>query len=201
MVYNRGLTLYVFTSSHTSQGFCTFIPELIQGLEKVYILKGAPGTGKSTFIRMIGEIMAEQGFEAEFWISAFDAVTPDGVYLPQLSRAVINGSLPESIDPYYPGVKEIMINLGDFCDPDLLEEHRQDIIALVDEILSSRQQVYKVLKEAGRVKTEIRRINAQFMNMEKLGQLTRQLTTEILENQPGEKHYFAGILTAEGFVD
>lgn len=198
---NRGLIRYVFASSHTSQGFCTFIPELIQGLERVYILKGAPGTGKSTFIRMIGEIMAELGFETEFWISAFDAVTPDGVYLPQLNRAVINGSLPESIDPRYPGVREILINLGDFCDAAELETYRQEIVVLVDEILSSREQVYKALKEAGRVKAEIRRLNAQFIDMEKLGQLTRQMSSEILENQPGEKHYFAGVLTSEGFVD
>ena len=198
---NRGLIRYVFASSHTSQGFYTFIPELIKGLGRVYILKGAPGTGKSTFIRLVGETMSEQGLEVEFWISALDAITPDGVYLPQLDIAIINGSLPESIDPRYPGVKEQLINLGEYWEPAKIEAHRVEIIDMVDQMEISQQQVYKLLKEAGRVKEEIRQINAQNLNMEKLGLVIQQLAAEILESRPGEKHYFAGALTIDGLVD
>lgn len=198
---NRGLIRYVFASSHTSQGFYTFIPELIKDLGRVYILKGAPGTGKSTFIRLVGETMSEQGLEVEFWISALDSITPDGVYLPQLDIAVINGSLPERIDPRYPGVREQLINLGEYWDPETIEAHQVEIIDLVDEIGGIQQQVYKLLKEAGRVKEEIRQINAQNLNMEKLGLVIQGLAAEILESRPGEKHYFAGALTIEGLVD
>lgn len=198
---NRGLVRYVFASSHTSQGFYTFIPELIKGLDKVIILKGAPGTGKSTFIRLVGETMLEQGLEVEFWVSALDAITPDGVYLPQLSIAVINGSLPESIDPHYAGIREQLINLGEYWDLEAIEAHRAEIINLVDQMEISQQQVYKHLKEAGRVKADIRQINAQNLSMEKLGFVTQQLASEILESRSGEKHYFAGALTIDGLVD
>lgn len=197
----RGLIRYVFTSSHTSQGFYTFIPELINGLGRVYILKGAPGSGKSTFIRLIGELMSERGFEVEFWISALDSITPDGVYIPQLDLAVINGSLPESIEPRYPGVRDQLINLGEYWDREIIQVHREEIIDLVDQMGISQQEVYSLLKEAGRVKEEIRRINSQQLNMEKLEKLIQQLGTEILENRPGEKHYFAGAVTADGLVD
>lgn len=197
----RGLIRYVFASSHSSQGFYTFIPELISGLGKVYILKGAPGTGKATFIRLVGEMMSEQGLEVEFWISALDAVTPDGVYLPQLNIAVINGSLPASIDPCYPGVREQIINLGEYWDAETIEAQGEKIVDLVDSMKMSQQQVYNLLKEAGRVKEEIRQINARHLNMEKLGQVVQQLAAEILENRPGEKHCFAGVLTADGLVD
>lgn len=197
----RGFIRYVFASSYSSQGFCTFIPELINGLGKVYILKGAPGTGKATFIRLIGEMMSEQGLEVEFWVSALDSITPDGVYLPQLDMAVINGSLPESIDPRYPGVREQIINLGEYWDAEMIEAQGEKIVDLVDLMKICQQQVYNLLKEAGRVKEEIRQINAQHLNMEKLGQVIQQLAVEILENRPGEKHYFAGALTIDGLVD
>lgn len=197
----QGLIRYVFVNSHTSQGFHTFIPELIQGIGSVYILKGAPGSGKSTFIRLAGEIMSERGFEVEFWISALDAITPDGVYIPQLDLAVINGSLPESIEPRYPGVRDQLINMGEYLDRDIVMPHRAEIIKLIDGMNTSRQEVYNLLKEAGQVKAEIRRLNSRQLNIGKLEILIQQLGTEILENRPGEKHYFSGAVTADGLVD
>lgn len=198
---NRGLIRYVFASSHTTRGYYTFIPDLIKDLERVYILKGAPGSGRSTFIRLVGEILSEQGLEVEFWISALDSITPDGVYIPQLNLAVVNGSLPASIDPRYPGVKEHLINLGEYWDQAAIEAQRQQIVELVDNIELSQQKAYDLLKELGRLKAEQRRINSRHINIEKIGQLVKQLGSEIVENRSGEKHYFAGVLTIDGWVD
>jgi hypothetical protein len=200
-VNNRGLIRYVFASSHTTQGYYTFIPELIKDLDRVYILKGAPGSGRSTFIRLVGEVMSEQGLEVEFWISALDSITPDGVYIPQLDLAIINGSLPGNIDPRYPGVKEHLINLGEYWDPAVIQAQRPQIIDLVDRIELSLQKAYCLLKELGRMKAELRQINSRYMNIEKMGQLVKQLGQEILTNRSGEKHYFAGVLTIDGLVD
>lgn len=198
---NRGLIRYVFASSHTAAGYHSFIPELIRDLEQVYILKGAPGSGRSTFIRLVGEVMSEQGLEVEFWISALDSITPDGVYIPQLELAVINGSLPTGIDPRYPGVREHLINLGGYWDQAVIDSQRQKIIELVDNIELARQNADKLLQELGRLKAEQRRINSRHMSIEKLTQLVEQLGSEIIARRSGEKHYFAGVLTIDGWVD
>jgi len=200
-VNKRGLIRYVFASSYTSQGFYTFIPQLIKALGRVYILKGAPGTGKSTFIRLVGEMMSEQGLEVEFWISALDSITPDGVYVPQLNLAVINGSLPISIEPRYPGVREQLINLGEYLDSEAIEMQGDRIVSLVDQMELCVEQVYNLIKEASRVKERIRQINAQHLNLEKMTQLTGQIAAEILANRSGEKHYFAGAFTVDGWMD
>ncbi len=198
---NRGTTRYVFTSSFTSQGFYSFIPQLVNGLEKVYILKGAPGSGKSTFIRMLGEVMSQQGYDVEFWVSSVDPVTPDGVYIPQLGAAVINGSLPEPIDPRYPGVREIIINLGEYWDRAIIQKNYREIVEQVDRIEKFQTQASNILKEASWAKEEIRKVNAAHLNIEKIEQLIQNLSAEIIENRPGEKHYFAGVITDDGLVD
>ena len=113
---NRGNTRYGFVSSFTNLGFKTFIPDLVVGIKKVFILKGAPGTGKSTFIRLVGEALSEQGYDIEYWVSSLDPVRPDGVYSPQLDTAVINGSLSIPVDPQYPQVRDIMINLSEYSE-------------------------------------------------------------------------------------
>lgn len=198
---DKGLIRYVFASSHTTEGYYTFIPELIRELERVYILKGAPGSGRSTFIRLVGEELAEQGLEVEFWISALDSITPDGVYIPRLNLAVVNGSLPVRIDPRYPGVKEHLINLGDYWDQGAIDAQRAQIIELVDRIELSQQKAHALLKELGHLRAERRRLNSQHINLEKMDQLVKRLEKEIIENRPGEKHYFAGVLTIDGLVD
>lgn len=198
---DRGITRYVFASSYTSQGFYSFIPQLVHGLHKVYILKGAPGSGKSTFIRMLGEVMSQQGYDVEFWVSSMDPITPDGVYIPQLDAAVINGSLPQPIDPSYPGVRESIINLGEYWDSAVVRQNCRAIIEQVDRIVNYRMETIKLLQEAAWVKEEIRKTNAARLNLKKIEALVQNLSIEIMEDRPGEKHYFAGVLTQDGLVD
>ncbi len=198
---NKGKIKYIFTSSHTKNGFFTFIPDLIEGLRQVYILKGPAGSGKSTLIRLLGETMCEQGYEIEFWVSAIDPLNPDGVYIPQLDAAVVNGSLPNPIDPSYPGGIGEIINLGDFIDKDVTSAKRNDIEKLIAEVAVKSKQAYYLLKQADTVKHEIKKVAAKHLNMPKIKNLIDDLAKDILEEQPREKHYFASALTADGMIN
>lgn len=196
---NRGGIRYVFTSIYTGQGFATFIPDLLEGLRKVFILKGAPGSGKSTLIRMLGQMLYEKGYDVEFWVSSLNPITPDGVYVAQLDMAVVNGSLPQAIDPRYPGRDE-MIDLGGFWDKDLIETRTQEIVERIDETFAIRKRVYHLLDEANQIRRENRNLLKDKLNAERTNLLIKQLCQEMLSCPAGEKHYFASALTAEGRV-
>lgn len=197
----KGKISYVFTSSYTRTGFYTFIPELITGLRQVFILKGPAGSGKSTLIRLLGETMSEQGYEIEFWISAIEPLTPDGLYISQLDTAIINGSLPIPIDPHYPGGMGEIINLGEFIDKASIQTNREKIDKLIGEVKNKGKKTYTLLKQAGIVRQDIKKITARHLNMEKIETMVKNLVGEILADQPREKHYFASALTAEGMVN
>jgi Mrp family chromosome partitioning ATPase len=197
----RGKVRYVLTSSHTSQGFHTFIPELLREIPKIYILKGAPGSGKSTFIRLLGESLSEQGYEVEFWISAADPVSPEGVFIPQLQAAVVNGCLAYPIDPRYPGLTGDIIYMGDYWDKLLIETHRQEIMGLSDEQEQHRHQATAALKSAAVIKETITKQVDAYLDERKMEQLTERLAQQILDSHPAEKHYFASAVTAEGMIN
>lgn len=198
---NKGKIRYAFASSNTSRGFYTFIPELVQELKKVFILKGAPGSGRATFIKLLGESMAEQGYEIEYWISSMDPVNLDGVYIPQLDAAVINGSLPEPIEPKYPGATGHIIYMGDYWDKESVEAKSKEIIVLANRVENQKSKAYNILKNAARVKDEIRALTSGYLNMEKIQELIHELAGQIIDEQPEEKHYFASAVTADGVVN
>jgi len=131
---SRGKIRYIFTSSNSGHGFCSFVPELVRNLKMTYFLKGAAGSGKSTFIRMLGESVARQGYEIEFWLSAADALNPEGVYIPRLEVAVVCGNLEKHLDPLYPGATGEIINLDDLQDKEMLRKRAAEIIGLIDRL-------------------------------------------------------------------
>lgn len=192
---------YVLTSSNTKQGFHTFIPDLIQGLRKIYILKGAAGSGKSTFIRLLGESLSEKGYEIEFWISALDPVSPDGVYIPRLGTAVINGSLPQPIDPRYPGATGHIIYLGDYRNGKDLNTKTREIIDLIDRQEEQNAKAFEVLRTASQAREEVKKVARDSLSMANIRKLIEELASELLREQPGERHYFASAVTADGMVN
>jgi hypothetical protein len=198
---SRGTIRYIFTSTNSSQGFCSYIPDLVKNLRMTYFLKGAAGSGKSTFIRLLGESLAQHGYEIEFWLSAADAVNPEGVYIPRLEVAVVCGNWEKHLDPLYPGATGRIINLDDFHDKDRLRRRASEIIELVNNLHDEKQAVYRFLKIGKTLKEEIKKPVVNRLNIEKLKHLAEDLKHQIFTPRNGEKHYFALAFTAEGLID
>ncbi|MGI6361693.1 MAG: ATPase [Bacillota bacterium] len=91
----QGKARYIFPGSNTPQGFHSFYQEVLQGLERIFILKGGPGVGKSTLIRKIGQAILDRGYDVEFWQCSSDCDSLDGVMIPALSLAVVDGTTPQ----------------------------------------------------------------------------------------------------------
>jgi len=192
---------YVFTSSHTCRGFHSFLPELAKPLQRVYILKGAPGTGKATFIRLLGESLAERGYEVDFWLSAADPLNPEGVYLPRLDTAVVNGSLGLPLEARYPGATGETIYLEEFQNRTELRLHGREIIELVDRLEAENQQAVQMMKKLAGFKEELKRDAASRLVWEKINLLTDRLEEELFKESPGERHFYASAFTAEGTIN
>jgi len=197
----RGKIRYVFTSSHTGNGFYTFIPGLLEGVRKIYVLKGAPGTGKATFIRRLGDSLLEQGYAVEFWMSAEDPVNPEGVYIAQIETAIVNGNLPVAIDPKYPGLTGSIVNLSDYLDGLDINKYGHEIMELINQVEKQTIQAGSFLQQASAIREEALQAGDERIDDKKLQQLIIRLENEILKEQSGEKHYFATSITPEGIIN
>lgn len=87
-----------FAGANSGEGFQNLFSEIID-LEKakdMIVLKGGPGVGKNTFMREIGRSMEEAGTEVEYLWCSGDPGSLDGVVLPELGCAVVDGTAPHA---------------------------------------------------------------------------------------------------------
>jgi ABC-type lipoprotein export system ATPase subunit len=83
-----------FASANSSQGFVSYFDYVLKGAEKVYIIKGGPGCGKSTFMKKIGEDLLEAGYDVDFvWCSA-DRDSLDAIVVPEMKLVMVDGTAP-----------------------------------------------------------------------------------------------------------
>ena len=100
-----------FLGANAPDGFYSLYPELID-LERaraVYILKGGPGCGKSTLMRRVGERMEQAGLETEYILCSGDPDSLDGLVLPQLGVAIVDGTAPHGTAPLGHRTKKVSI--------------------------------------------------------------------------------------------
>ena len=107
-----------FAAANTSNGFSSLFDEIFapEKFRRVYILKGGPGTGKSTLMGNIGLIAQSRGYDVEYICCSSDPDSLDGVIITELSVAILDGTSPHITDPVYPGAVERIVNLAEAFD-------------------------------------------------------------------------------------
>lgn len=95
----KGKIKHVFPGGNTPQGFFSYYDYIIPSGEatRIFVIKGGPGVGKSTFMKKIGDVMASRGYDVEFHHCSSDNNSLDGVVIPALRVAFIDGTAPHRV--------------------------------------------------------------------------------------------------------
>ncbi|NPV30394.1 MAG: ATPase [Firmicutes bacterium] len=96
----KGKVRMVFPGGNTCLGFYSFYDNIIEeDAARIFVIKGGPGVGKSTFMQRIGEEMQERGYDIEFHWCSSDNESLDAVVIPALRVALIDGTAPHVAVP------------------------------------------------------------------------------------------------------
>jgi len=120
----------------------------VQHGDRLYILKGGPGCGKSSFMKTIAKEMQRDGLEVEFIHCSGDPGSLDGIYIPARKTAYVDGTAPHVIEPQFPGVAEQYVNLGDFYDMEALAHRKTEVIELNRAYKALYQKAYACITSA-----------------------------------------------------
>lgn len=200
----------VFPGGNTSQGFYSFYDYIIdqQEANRVFVIKGGPGVGKSTFMRGIAEALLEKGYDVEYHCCSSDNGSLDGVVITDLKVALLDGTTPHIVDPKYPGVVDEIIHLGDHWNVDGLKSNRQKILTSTKELGRLFQRAYAYLAAAKIFLNEVRFYYAGTgaFNTGRFDRMVLDLVHEIFEgtvrqsDNPKVRRLFATAITPDGPV-
>lgn len=85
-----------FVGANSGEGFQNLFPQMVD-IEDTYdfmVLKGGPGVGKNTFMREVGRAMEQAGTTVEYLWCSGDPDSLDGVVMPEIRCAVVDGTSP-----------------------------------------------------------------------------------------------------------
>jgi len=165
-----------YLGANTPKGFFSYYDELnASAPSHKYIIKGGPGTGKSTFMRKFAEAALKKGEKVEHIVCSSDPSSLDGVILIDRGTSFSDGTSPHVTEPVCPGAYDEIINLGEYWRKDILKEKRAEIEKLFSDISASFKSAYRYLAAAGFAHNEMHALIADHIEHERLSRLALRI--------------------------
>lgn len=200
---------HYFVYGNTAQGFVNKLSANLQGIEKLFIIKGRPGTGKACLMPSIAAECEKSGFAPEYLHCPSAPETYDGIIVPELNLAVIDGTDLHYAKPggSVPGASidrpAQYIDADAVVDGDKLLQSAGKIAELIDGIGICHENAFLSFASALRVHDEWEKIYIANMDFQK-ADLLASYTEELLlggfrrSKAPVVKERFFGASTPNG---
>lgn len=175
-----------YLGSNTCKGFYGLYEEAIAPLDRVFLLKGGPGTGKSSLMKKVMKEGLIRGYSVECWHCSGDPNSLDGVLLKDLGVAVIDATAPHAVEPKIPVAKEVIINLLDCVRRDKIKDYRTHIEKLVNDKKECFVRAYEHLKCGFGYFTQINRLLTDNVDMGEIDLVAREYALKIAGENGGD---------------
>ena len=196
-----------FMGANSPIGFCSFFEEIYNPYKNhhPYIIKGGPGTGKSTLMKKVARKAEEMGYETELIYCSSDPHSLDGIIVKEAGISVIDGTSPHTLEPKFPGAVENIINTGAFWDKKKLAEKSDLIRSLTLENSMHHFRSARYLSAAGAINDENIRIASSFIKGEKINSfairfVSREMPAKRKKGTGKRIRRFISGITPEGVV-
>ncbi len=189
---NSTTTPRFFAASNSAEGFKNYYGDCFSEsrVDRLYIIKGGPGTGKSHFMRMVARRAAAEGYAVTEYECSSDPASLDGILLtrPNAPRmAFLDGTAPHVCEPTTPGVREEIINLGAFWDGRRLAGQGAEIRTLASRKAAAYETAYSFLRAAGELEAIADTLVAPTVKEDRL----RALAARLLRHEPAGRTFDA----------
>lgn len=142
-----------FAAANSYFGFKNYFGSVFDssGFDRIYVIKGGPGTGKSSLMKKFDSAIQKAGGKTEKILCSSDPKSLDGViaYGDEAKIALLDGTAPHERDAVIAGAVDELVNLGDGWDSRFLAVQKEKILSLTDEKKKAYERAYFYLSVAG----------------------------------------------------
>lgn len=177
--------LKYFASSNSREGFKSYFDNIYnpEKLERIYIIKGGPGTGKSSIIRKVGKTF-ENTEKCEYFLCSSDPNSLDGLIIND-KIALIDGTSPHVVEAKYAGVVEKVIDTARGVSNDIKSDEKE-IKRITQKKRKCFLSAYSCLKAYGEIRDEQFNCVAEYIDYAKIDSAVKRFFKQNVE--PSKKY-------------
>ncbi len=196
-----------FLGTNSPKGFFSYLDSLYSPEQGwfCYIIKGGPGTGKSTLMKKLASESLKQNNNVELFYCSSDPDSLDCVTIPKLKICILDGTAPHVVDPKFPGASETVINFCDFWDNVSIRKNKNEIINLTKKNAVYHQRTKRYLSACGTLYNDTAKLILECINNNKINDFVKNLCKKVLDSNysesfPNEKLRFVNAITPKGLI-
>lgn len=170
----------LFAAANSGRGFCSFYGEIFspERTERRYLIKGGPGTGKSSLMRRVAGEAESRGYGVEYYKCSSDHTSLDAILIDG-RVALIDSTAPHAIEPGIVGARDEIVDLGTFWNSASLRERVAEIETLGNEKSARYRAAYRYLEAAEALDAHSREVVAPYVKREKLRRAAERLVATL----------------------
>ncbi|MGL4740251.1 MAG: PRK06851 family protein [Sarcina sp.] len=164
-IRGSGKIFHRYLGAATPVGAVDYILNITEGLKRCFI-KGRAGTGKSTFLKRVGEFAKNNNYDIEFYHCGFDPNSLDMLVIRELNVALFDSTAPHE---YFPSFVDdtILDTYEKFCADDVDNVYSAQIKLIEGKYLDAKKEGIKYLKESNAYKKIYDEIYDKALNYDK----------------------------------
>lgn len=180
----NNISIRTFLAANSANGFVSFF-DGIREFENTYIIKGGPGTGKSSFMKKIASAAQAKDMAVEYVFCSSDPNSLDAVCIKDIPIAVADGTSPHTIEPKFPGASGGIIDVGRFWNEEKIKNFSEDVFELTQCVSCEFAGAYRWLKAAGAIYEDIEKTSESALDNVKLNNFTDNLIKRTIPKKIG----------------
>ena len=139
-----------FAGANTENGFVSGFDGIFENRKRVFYIKGAPGTGKSGFMKRVARRQLACGHAVSAFFCSSDPDSLDGIADETTGCAIFDATPPHAYDPIVPGARDELLSFADYLDAEALLPDRAAIEQLQTAISAEYKSARLCLSAAAR---------------------------------------------------
>ena len=159
-------TVKFFLGAMSEYGFTSYFNQLKNKTDslQMVILKGGPGSGKSSLMKKVAAYSESKGHNVEYFPCASDPESLDAIIDTTAGFAMMDGTSPHIEDPDIPGALHHILYTGDLWDANKLRIQKDEIEFFSDLTGEYHKGAGAYIKAAGALLGENLRVSKKYIN-------------------------------------
>lgn len=194
-----------FAGVLSPDGYCSHLDGIYDpdGGWRAYLIKGGAGMGKSTLMKGAVKALAERGQRATLINCPSDPDSLDGVIFPDIKACIMDATAPHIVNPVYPELCEVLVNVADHCRREGLSGEREEIIALNRRMKAYYQRAGRYIAAITALSNDTYRIAYDCSDIKRASDFALRLATKLMPRKSekgAEQILFLSTVTPKGYI-